>query len=59
MKIKFLHTPIEQLDQLCRDEENVKVTIAVYNTEHYNDDGDGGPSMLVKTCDPSGGGTGD
>lgn len=49
MTIKFLHTPIEQIDQLCRDEEKVKVTIAVYNTEHYNDGS--GPSALVKTSE--------
>jgi hypothetical protein len=29
----------------------VKVTIAVYNTEHYNNDDDTGPSALVKTCE--------
>jgi hypothetical protein len=45
MTIKFLHTPIERIDQLCKEEEKVEVVINIYRTEHYND---GTPSQLVQ-----------
>ena len=47
MTIKFLHTPIEQIDQLCKEEQIVKVTISTYQTELYKKDG---TLALVKTA---------
>jgi hypothetical protein len=37
MGIKFLGTPIEQFDQLCREEEVVKVSVSCYHTEKNAD----------------------
>ncbi|MGA7368143.1 MAG: hypothetical protein WBX01_03370 [Nitrososphaeraceae archaeon] len=46
MTIRFLHgTPLDQIDQLCKEEEMVKVSISCYHTEHYSD----GTSELVLT----------
>lgn len=35
-KAKFFHTPVEQIEQLCKEEEYVEVMINVYRTEHYS-----------------------
>ena len=43
--IKFLHTPIEQIDRLCKEEEKVEVIINIYHTEYYRD----GTSELSQT----------
>jgi hypothetical protein len=45
MTIKFLHTPLERIDQLCQEEEKVEVMINTYKTEYYND----GTSQEVQT----------
>lgn len=37
MTIRFLGNPLDQIDQLCREEEKVKVTISCHHTEVYND----------------------
>jgi hypothetical protein len=43
MKILFLGVPLEQIDQLCKEEEIVKVSISTYKREitgHVGGEGD-------------------
>jgi hypothetical protein len=37
MTIYFLRMPLERIDQLCREEEEVEVWVNAYQTIHYPD----------------------
>ena len=40
MKIRFLGTPLEHIDQLCDEEQIVKITVSTFKREmltHYED----------------------
>jgi hypothetical protein len=50
LTIRFLGTPIDQFDRLCKEEEKVTITISCFSTEEYND---GTPSELVLTFQES------
>jgi hypothetical protein len=39
MKIRFLGVPIEQIDQLCNEEEIVKVSISTFKREVFGHPG--------------------
>lgn len=45
MTIRFLGTPIEQIDQLCKEEPMVKVFINTYAVEYHPD----GTAEVVQT----------
>lgn len=36
-ELVWLGTPLEQFDQLCKEEERVKITVSCYTTEKYKD----------------------
>jgi hypothetical protein len=37
MTIKFFHTPIEQIDRLCKEEQIVRIMISTYQVEALKD----------------------
>lgn len=51
MTIRFLGTPIDQFDQLCREEEKVMITVSCYKTEELgfpNTDVDGSATIEIE-----------
>jgi hypothetical protein len=45
MKIRFLGVPLEQIDQLCKEEEIVKVSISTYKREIFSHTGGEGDTL--------------
>ena len=57
MGVKFLGTPIEQFDQLCKKEEIVKITIECFKREplySHNTDVDGSATMEIEELQTAG-----
>jgi hypothetical protein len=45
MKIRFLGTPLEHIDQLCNEEEIVKITVSTYKREVFAHPGGEGDTL--------------
>jgi hypothetical protein len=57
MGIRFLGTPIEQFDQLCKEAEKVMITVSCYKSEetgYPNTDVDGNATVEIEDAQTGG-----